>query len=246
MDAAGGRTRMGLRNPARGSRELVGCSPGAEAEPGPLSGRKPSSPGPADQHHPRIVSPALCPPLRILCGTPIPSSIPLPPTPRGSSERLENTPLPSPGLRPGMEECWGRDPRFGAPVWGAGRHRRVPPWCRAVFTLRSTRPHGSRRSPGGGAELPPPRPVSPPSFCSPPHEPSAAWPPRAPLSVYPLHAVPVGHNHLPVPSIPVLCWRCINKLCGHPGRVPRLCPCSSPGGAPEGRDRVGRGDREVL
>lgn len=81
---------------------------------------------------------------------------------------------------------------------------------------------------GGEKGSEPPLPVPPQTRRS-PHEPSAAWrlraaPPRCqpPVSVSPLHAV---QHPAPLPDIPVLCWRCFNKLCAvATGRVKLLCP----------------------
>lgn len=157
------------------------------------------------------VSPALCPPLRSRCGTPFPWCPPHPPqspapglvpppaaqlpgspgpanrgwgspaTPRSSAERLEAP--PGFELLPGMEGCWGRDPRSrrghsrgaACPQWCGGRCGVPPVSCSAVPCLFSALSHrcaaripgpmaqeaaGGSQGGGSGAE-PPTTPCAP-------------------------------------------------------------------------------------
>lgn len=144
-------------------------------------------------------------------------------------------------LLPGTGGCSDRDPRSA----GAGlQWRGGPRACPRVPSL-SALPSCTARIPGpaapeaaGGAgegengSDPPPSPCPPTR--RPPHEPSAAWrlraaPPGCPpprLCVPPARCTTTGS---PSPSIPVLCWRCFNKLCAvATGRVTRLCPPRDP------------------
>ncbi|KAI6073609.1 Phytanoyl-CoA hydroxylase-interacting protein [Aix galericulata] len=119
------------------------------------------------------------------------------------------------------------------------RTRLSPPagWCRAALCrVRSVpqpslcrpktpapRPGRQPEEPGGrcsgcvGGKSVRPRPPPPPCLPPPPsmsrRQHGARVPARSPVSVYPMHAVTVEENNPQTPSNPVLCWRCINKLC---------------------------------
>lgn len=96
----------------------------------------------------------------------------------------------------------------------------LPPQTPAPQPGRQPEEPGGRCSGCVGGKSVRPRPPPPPHTPYLPPPPSmsrrqhgARVPARSPVSVYPMHAVTVEENNPQTPSNPVLCWRCINKLC---------------------------------